>query len=92
MKRRTFLQHSFCGVAGIVTRPSEELKSPLLKESAATTTGGVTVSYGATNRARRKELESLGWQVAEIPGKGHGVGLDPAAVVQVVREFLDKTM
>ncbi len=58
----------------------------------ATTTGGVTVSYGATNRARRKELESLGWQVAEIPGKGHGVGLDPAAVVPVVREFLDKTI
>ncbi len=34
-----------------------------------TTTGGVTVSYGATNRERRKELEALGWRVAEIPSK-----------------------
>ncbi|MGE0101534.1 MAG: alpha/beta fold hydrolase [Blastocatellales bacterium] len=58
----------------------------------ATTTGGVTVSYGATNRERRSELEEMGWRVAEIPGKGHGVGLDPATIVPVVREFLDKVM
>jgi hypothetical protein len=41
-----------------------------------TTTGGVTVGYAATIRERRKELEALGWRVSEIPGKGHGVGLD----------------
>lgn len=56
----------------------------------ATLTGGVTVSYAKTNRERRAELERLGWRVAEIPGKGHGVGLEPAAIVPVVREFLDK--
>ena len=28
--------------------------------------------------------------VTLIPGQGHGVGLDPAVVVPVVREFLDK--
>ncbi|MDX2032441.1 MAG: alpha/beta hydrolase family protein [Blastocatellia bacterium] len=57
-----------------------------------TTTGGVTVGYAATIRERRKELEALGWRVNEIPGKGHGVGLEPAAIVPVVREFLDKAI
>lgn len=57
-----------------------------------TTTGGVTVGYAATIRERRKELEALGWRVSEIPGKGHGVGLEPATIVPVVREFLDKAI
>ncbi len=57
-----------------------------------TTTGGVTVGYAATIRERRKELEALGWRVAEIPGKGHGVGLEPVTIVPIVREFLDKAI
>jgi pimeloyl-ACP methyl ester carboxylesterase len=50
------------------------------------------VPYAATLRARKKELEAMGWYVTEIPGRGHDVGLDPAAVVPVVREFLDKAI
>jgi len=57
-----------------------------------TTTGGVTVGYAATIRDRRRDLEALGWRVREIPGKGHGVGLEPATIVPVVREFLDKAI
>lgn len=50
------------------------------------------VHYSATLRARRKELEDMGWYVTEIPGRGHDVGLDPAAVVPVVRAFLDQAL
>ncbi len=57
-----------------------------------TVTGGVTVGYAATIRQKRKDLEAMGWRVAEIPGKGHGVGLEPSVIVPVVREFLDKVI
>ena len=50
------------------------------------------VSYAATLRERQAELERMGWYVTEIPGRGHDVGLDPAAVVPVVRPFLDRSI
>ncbi len=40
-------------------------------------------------RARKAELEAMGWAVKLIPGRGHEVGLDPA-VIPFVREFLDQ--
>ncbi|RPH97386.1 MAG: alpha/beta hydrolase [Lysobacterales bacterium] len=40
-------------------------------------------------RARKEELEAMGWRVELIPGKGHSVGLEPETVVPVVRAFLD---
>ena len=49
----------------------------------------VPISIASTIRARRSELESMGWCVKEIPGRDHSVCLDPATVVPVVREFLD---
>jgi pimeloyl-ACP methyl ester carboxylesterase len=50
----------------------------------------VPVKIATTIRERRDELEAMGWCVKEIPGRDHSVCLDPAAVVPVVREFLDK--
>ena len=51
--------------------------------------GGVDIPIASRNRAHRAELEAMGWQVREIPGRDHSVCLDPAAVVPAVREFLD---
>lgn len=49
----------------------------------------VPLSIASTIRARRPELEALGWHVKEIPGRDHSVCLDPDTVVPLVREFLD---
>lgn len=49
----------------------------------------VPISIASTIRARRSDLEALGWCVREIPGRDHSVCLDPEAVVPLVREFLD---
>lgn len=51
---------------------------------------GVTLRLAGTLRERREELQHLRWQVTEIPGRDHGVFLDPAAIVPIVREFLDR--
>ena len=51
--------------------------------------GSKLMLNATTLRDRRLELESLGWQVELIPGKNHVVGLEPEAVVPVVRRFLD---
>jgi len=51
--------------------------------------GGVDIPIASRNRAHRAELEAMGWQVREIPGRDHSMCLDPEAVVPVVREFLD---
>jgi pimeloyl-ACP methyl ester carboxylesterase len=51
--------------------------------------GGVRMETAALLREHRGELETLGWVVEEIPGRGHSVWTDPAAVVPIVRPFLD---
>ncbi len=51
--------------------------------------GGVPLPIATTIRARQVELEELGWRVEVIPGRDFSVGLDPEAVVPVVRAFLD---
>lgn len=51
--------------------------------------GGITMATAATLRAHRRELETCGWQVQEIPGRDHSVWTDPATVVPIVRPFLD---
>ncbi len=51
---------------------------------------GVPISIASTIRKRRDELETLGWYVREIPGRDHSVCLDPATVVPLVRQFLDR--
>jgi hypothetical protein len=43
-----------------------------------------------TVRERRDELERLGWRVDEVSGANHGVFTDPATVVPLVRDFLDR--
>ena len=42
-----------------------------------------------TNRARRAELERLGWTVTEIPDADNNVLVEPARVVPILRSFLD---
>jgi len=54
-----------------------------------TDVGDIEVPIASTIRSRRAELEASGWHVREIPGRDFSVCLDPAAVVPVVREFLD---
>lgn len=50
---------------------------------------GGTYKIAPTLRERRAELEQLGWQVTEFPGRDHDVSNYPDLVVPVVREFLD---
>ena len=54
-----------------------------------TDAGGVAIPIATQNRARRAELEALGWVVREIPGRDHAAFMYPGEVVPVVREFLD---
>lgn len=54
-----------------------------------TDAGGVPLPIATTVRAHRDRLEGLGWRVRAIPGRDFSVVLDPAAVVPVVRPFLD---
>jgi len=51
--------------------------------------GGVDIPIVSRIRAHRADLEAMGWQVREIPGRDHGVCLQPEVVVPAVREFLD---
>lgn len=53
---------------------------------------GVKLRFAATIRQHRPFLEKNGWCVTEIPGRDHSVYADPAAVVPVVREFLDRAI
>jgi len=52
--------------------------------------GDYLIRNASTLRARKSELEALGWEVQLIPGRDHSVGLDPRIVVPLVREFLDR--
>ena len=54
-----------------------------------TDAGGIPIPIATTIRSRRAELDRLGWRVCEIPDRDFSVCFDPAAVVPVVREFLD---
>ena len=45
-----------------------------------------------TIRARRAELEALGWELAEVPGRDGALILDPETLVPVVRSFLDRVL
>lgn len=53
---------------------------------------GVKVPITSIFESRRSELEQLGWHVADIPGRDHAVWADAAAVVPVVRPFLDRSI
>ncbi len=57
-----------------------------------TEAGGIAIRYASTLRARRTQIEALGWTVLMFEGHGHAVGLDPATVVPPVRKFLDKAL
>ena len=54
--------------------------------------GGEDIRIASTLRARRDELEQLGWTVHEFPGRDHSVCLDPGTVVPPVRAFLDQAL
>lgn len=54
--------------------------------------GGEDIRIASTLRARRDELERLGWTVHEFPGRDHSVCLDPGTVVPPVRAFLDQAL
>lgn len=61
-------------------------------EHAATTAGDCPLPLAATIRARRAELESLGWYVAEVPAADAGLILEPERLVPAAREFLDSAL
>ena len=52
-------------------------------------TGGEHIRNASTLVEHKETLESMGWRVELIPGKGHGVGLEPDVLVPFVRSFLD---
>lgn len=58
--------------------------------AAASVGAGIPIPYADTIRAHRTELEAQGWQVTEVPDRDSSLILDPAAIVPVVREFLDQ--
>lgn len=43
-------------------------------------------------RARRADLEKLGWEVVELPGQDAALILNPEALLPVVRPFLDRVL
>lgn len=51
---------------------------------------GVPIANASLVREHRAELERAGWQVEVVDGHGHGLGLDPTAVVPLIRPFLDE--
>ena len=53
---------------------------------------GIPLHPAATIRARRGELEALGWQVVEVPDRDSALILDPETLVPVVRGFLDTVL
>ena len=54
--------------------------------------GGMVIPYGATLRERRSELQSMGWDIRLVEGRGHEVGLDAQVVAPMLREFLDSSL
>jgi pimeloyl-ACP methyl ester carboxylesterase len=54
--------------------------------------GGLVIAYAATLREHRAALESLGWDVRLIEGRGHDVGLDTQVVAPMLRGFLDASL
>jgi len=53
---------------------------------------GIPLRPAATIRERRTELETLGWQVIEVPDRDSALILDPETLVPVVRRFLDRVL
>ena len=53
---------------------------------------GIPLHPAATIRARRTELEALGWQVIEVPDRDSALILDPETLVPIVRRFLDTVL
>ena len=57
-----------------------------------TDAGSEMIRNASILKANEAALVGMGWQVELIPGKGHSVGLEPDAVVPVVRGFLDREL
>lgn len=53
---------------------------------------GIRMATTEKLRAHRGQLEAWGWHVEEIPRADHDVWTNPAAVVPVVRPFLDQAL
>ena len=53
---------------------------------------GISIPIASIVRARRGELEGLGWRVEEIAGHGHAVGMEPDVVGPLVGAFLDEVL
>lgn len=51
---------------------------------------GVALPIASCIRAHRGELQTMGWQVEEIAGHGHGLCMQPEVAVPPVRAFLDR--
>lgn len=49
----------------------------------------VALPIASRIRAHRDELEGLGWNVVEISGRDHSVGLDPDVMAPLLRAFFD---
>lgn len=58
-------------------------------ERAESSVGDCPLPLAASIRARRAELDALGWRVVELPGADAGAILDPAVFAPAAREFLD---
>jgi len=57
-----------------------------------TDVGGIPIPLAETIRARRADLECLGWRVCEIPDRDFAVVFDAGAVVPAVRAVLDEVL
>ena len=54
--------------------------------------GGIPLPIATTILARQAELEAMGWVVREIPDRDFSVCMEPAAVLPVIRPFLDRVL
>ena len=60
----------------------------LYGEKAESGVADIRLPFAEILRARRQELEALGWKVREVPGRDTGLILDGAVVGPIVRDFL----
>jgi len=60
--------------------------------NAESSVGEIPLPFAAIIRERGRQLESLGWQVTEIPGGDSALILDPHQLVPVVRPWLDASI
>lgn len=75
------------------TKELARIKCPRLALYGSKAVSGVAniqLPWAEIIRARRNELEKLGWQINELPDRDAGFMLDATVAVPAIRAFLDK--